>query len=129
MNSFSTASFFVEPVPAGKNSVTFFLSTKLQADIQARGLLNDWVRSSSKTVTAEEASFHLGYAAKSGGILFTGQNGQIQFRPDKPWKNEGEKKAPKYRSPLGEFDAFLPPSPDNPLYWEIENLFPLAPSP
>jgi putative DNA primase/helicase len=23
---------------------------------------------------------------------------------------------------LGEFDAFLPPSPDNPLYWEIEAL-------
>ena len=100
----------------------FFLNTKHQADIQARGLLNNWARSSSKTVTAEEASFYLGYAAKSGGILFIGQNGQIQFRPDKPWKKDGEKKAPRYRSPLGEFDAFLPPSPDNPLYWEIENL-------
>jgi len=101
----------------------FFLNTKHQADIQARGLLNDWARSTCKTVTAEEASFHLGYAAKSGGILFIGQNGQIQFRPDKPWKKDGEKKAaPRYRSPLGEFDAFLPPSPDNPLYWEIENL-------
>jgi putative DNA primase/helicase len=100
----------------------FFLNTKHQADIQARGLLNNWVRSSSKTVTAEEASFHLGYKAKSGGILFIGQNGQVQFLPDKPWKNNGEKKPPKYRSPLGEFDAFLPPSPDNPLYWEIEAL-------
>jgi putative DNA primase/helicase len=100
----------------------FFLNSKHQADIKARGLLNDWARSSSKTVTAEEASFHLGYKAKSGGILFIGQNGQVQFRPDKPWKNDGEKKAPKYRSPLGEFDAFLPPSPDNPLYWEIEAL-------
>jgi putative DNA primase/helicase len=99
-----------------------FLCAKHQADIQVRGLLNDWARSSSKTVTAEEATFHLGYAAKSGGILFMGQNGQVQFLPDKPWKNEGEKKPPKYRSPLGEFDAFLPPSPDNPLYWEIENL-------
>jgi putative DNA primase/helicase len=120
MNSFSTASFFVEPVPAGKNSVS--LNAKHQADIQARGLLNDWARSSSKTVTAEEATFHLGYTAKSGGILFVGQNGQVQFLPDKAWKNDGEKKAPKYRSPLGEFDAFLPPSPDNPLYWEIEHL-------
>jgi putative DNA primase/helicase len=101
----------------------FFLNTKHQADIQARGLLNDWARSTCKTVTAEEASFYLGYVAKSGGILFTGQNRQIQFRPDKPWKKDGEKKAaPKYRSPLGEFDAFLPPSPDNPLYWEIEAL-------
>jgi len=105
-----------------QTSSSFFLNTKHQADIQARGLLNNWARRSSKTVTAEEASFHLGYKAKSGGILFIGQNGQVQFRPDKPWKNDGEKKAPKYRSPLGEFDAFLPPSPDNPLYWEIEAL-------
>jgi putative DNA primase/helicase len=122
MNSFSTASFFVEPVPAGKNSVIFFLNAKHQADIQARGLLNNWAHSTCKTVTAEEASFHLGYKAKSGGILFTGQNGQYQFLPDKPWKNDGEKKPPRYRSPLGEFDAFLPPSPDDPLYWEIEKL-------
>jgi len=101
---------------------SFFLSTKHQANIQARGLLNSWARSTSKTVTAEEASFHLGYTAKSGGILFIGQNGQVQFLPDKAWKKDGEKKPPKYRSPLGEFDAFLPPSPDNPLYWEIEAL-------
>jgi putative DNA primase/helicase len=99
----------------------FFLSAKHQADIQARGLLNDWARSSSRTVTAEEASFYLGHAAKSGGILFIGQNGQIQFRPDTPKKKKNGKDR-KYDSPLGEFDAFLPPSPDNPLYWEIENL-------
>ena len=99
-----------------------FLSAKHQKDITERGLLNNWAGSTCRTVNADEATFHLGYTAKSGGILFIGQNGQVQFLPDKAWKNEGEKKAPKYRSPLGEFDAFLPPSPDNPLYWEIENL-------
>jgi putative DNA primase/helicase len=99
-----------------------FLSARHQENITKRGLLNNWARSTSKTVTAEEASFHLGYTAKSGGILFIGQNEQVQFLPDKAWKKDGEKKPPKYRSPLGEFDAFLPPSPDNPLYWEIENL-------
>ncbi len=105
-----------------KSKLVGFLSEKHLSDIAERALLNDWARSSSRTVTADEASFRLGYTAKSGGILFIGQNGQVQFRPDKPWKNNGEKKPPKYRSPLGEFDAFLPPSPDNPLYWEIENL-------
>jgi putative DNA primase/helicase len=99
----------------------FFLNTKHQADIQARGLLNNWTRSSSRTVTAEEASFYLGHAAKSGGILFIGQNGQVQFLPDTPKKKKNGKDQ-KYDSPSGEFDAFLPPSPDNPLYWEIENL-------
>jgi putative DNA primase/helicase len=105
-----------------KSKLVGFLSEKHLSDIAERALLNDWARSSSRSVTADEASFRLGYTAKSGGILFIGQNGQVQFRPDKPWKNNGEKKPPKYRSPLGEFDAFLPPSPDNPLYWEIENL-------
>jgi putative DNA primase/helicase len=99
----------------------FFLNTKHQADIHARGLLNDWARSSSRTVTAEEASFYLGHAAKSGGILFVGQNGQVQFRPDTPKKKKNGNDQ-KYDSPCGEFDAFLPPSPDNPLYWEIEAL-------
>jgi len=99
-----------------------FLSEKNQNDIAKRGLLNNWARSTCRTVTGEEASLYLGCKAKSGGILFTGQNGQYQFLPDKAWKNEGEKKPPKYRSPLGEFDAFVPPSPDDPLFWEIENL-------
>jgi putative DNA primase/helicase len=105
-----------------KPKLVVFLSAAHQKHIAERGLLNNWARYSCRTVTAEEASLYLGYTAKSGGILFIGQNGQIQFRPDKPWKNDGEKKAPKYRSPLGEYDAFLPLSPDNPLYWEIENL-------
>jgi len=99
-----------------------FLSERNQNDITKRSLLNNWAHSTCRTVDAKEASFYLGYPAKSGGILFIGQNGQIQFLPDKAWRNDGEKKAPKYRSPLGEFDAFLPPSPDNPIYWEIEHL-------
>jgi putative DNA primase/helicase len=51
---------------------------------------------------------------KSGGILLSGEGIQIQFKPDKPWKNEGDKKAAKYRSPLGDYDAMLPNNPDDP---------------
>jgi hypothetical protein len=67
-----------------------FLSAKHQADIQARGLLNDWSRATCRTVTKEEASFLLGYEAKSGGIWISGETLQGQFRPDKPWKREGD---------------------------------------
>jgi predicted P-loop ATPase len=112
--------------PTGENSTSsnqHFLSAVHQKHIEGRGLLNDWSRSNCRTITAEEASLYLGYPAKSGGILFVGKNGQIQFRPDKPWRaSKSERTAPKYRSPLGEFDAYLPVAPDNPLYWEIEAL-------
>ena len=100
-----------------------FLSAAHQKHIEGRGLLNDWSRSNCRTITAEEASLYLGYPAKSGGILFVGKNGQIQFKPDRPWRNgKSERIAPKYRSPLGDFDAYVPVAPDNPVYWEIEAL-------
>jgi predicted P-loop ATPase len=100
-----------------------FLSAAHQKHIEGRGLLNDWSRSNCRTITAEEASLYLGYPAKSGGILFVGKNEQIQFKPDRPWRNgKSERIAPKYRSPLGDFDAYVPVAPDNPVYWEIEAL-------
>ncbi|MEG3929190.1 DUF3854 domain-containing protein, partial [Microcoleus sp. T3_D1] len=105
-------------------SPTFFLSTKHQSDIQARGLLNDWARKGCRTVTKEEATFYLGYEAKSGGILMSGQTTQMQFRPDRPWKKEGDKKAPKYRTPLTDHgcDGLLPTSPYQPDYYDKANL-------
>jgi putative DNA primase/helicase len=98
------------------------LSLKHKSHIESRGLLNDWSYANCRTVSAAEASVYLGYAAKSGGILFLGNTIQIQFKPDKPWKSESSKKAPKYRSPLGEYDAFLPQHPTDKNYWEPENL-------
>ncbi|MEG3960327.1 DUF3854 domain-containing protein, partial [Microcoleus sp. herbarium2] len=59
---------------------------------------------------------------KSAGILFIGQNGQVQYRPDIREPKRGKKEPPKYLTSVGEFDAFVPPSPDNPLYWEIKAL-------
>ncbi|MEG4521049.1 MULTISPECIES: phage/plasmid primase, P4 family [unclassified Microcoleus] len=104
-----------------------FLCTKHQADIQARGLLNDWARAACRTVTKEEASFLLGYEAKSGGIWISGQTLQGQLRPDKPWKSDKDpasKKAPKYRTPLTDHgcDAIVPSHPTDKNYWEPENL-------
>ena len=67
-------------------------------------------------LTAEVAKARLGYTCKSGGRLLEGQGIQIQLTPDQPWKNEGDKKAAKYRSPLGDYDAMLPINPDDPHY-------------
>jgi predicted P-loop ATPase len=88
------------------------------ACIEKRGLDPSWVEANCRSVSANEASRLLGYRAKSGGILLQGQGKQIQFKPDRPWKNEGDKKAPKYRSPLGDYDVMLPSHPENSLYWE-----------
>lgn len=104
-----------------------FLCAKDQADIQARGLLNDWARVAWGTVAKEEGTFLLGYEAKSGGIWFKGETLQGQLRPDKPWKSDTDpanKKAPKYRTPLTDHgcDALVPTHPYIPDYWDIENL-------
>ncbi|MEG4997847.1 DUF3854 domain-containing protein [Microcoleus sp. B4-D4] len=101
---------------------TAYLSPKHKSHIESRGLLNSWSYANCRTVSAEEASFYLGYTAKSGGILFVGNTTQFQFRPDKPWKSESCKKAPKYRTPVGEYDAFLPQHPTDKNYWDTENL-------
>jgi putative DNA primase/helicase len=101
---------------------TAYLSPKHKSHIESRGLLNDWSFANCRTVSADEASVYLGYTAKSGGILFLGKTTQFQFRPDKPWKSEGCKKAPKYRTPVGDYDAFLPQHPTDKGYWEPENL-------
>ncbi|MEG5176237.1 DUF3854 domain-containing protein [Microcoleus sp. B3-D7] len=101
---------------------TEYLCPKHKSHIESRGLLNYWSFATCRTVSADEASVYLGYAAKSGGILFVGATTQFQFRPDKPWKSSGSKKAPKYRTPVGEYDAFLPQHPTDKNYWEPENL-------
>lgn len=101
---------------------TAYLSPKHKSHIESRGLLNEWSFANCRTVSADEASVYLGYAAKSGGILFVGKTTQFQFRPDKPWKSESCKKAPKYRTPVGEYDAFLPQHPTDKGYWDTENL-------
>ena len=101
---------------------TAYLSPKHKSHIESRGLLNSCSEVNCRTVSAEEASVYLGYAAKSGGILFVGKTTQFQFRPDKPWKSESCKKAPKYRTPVGEYDAFLPQHPTDKNYWDTEKL-------
>ncbi|WP_293280980.1 MULTISPECIES: DUF3854 domain-containing protein [unclassified Microcoleus] len=107
----------------GQIQSTAYLSPKHQSHIESRGLLNDWSFANCRTVTADEASVYLGYTAKSGGILFVGQTTQFQLKPDKPWKSTSDsRKAPKYRTPVGEYDAFLPQHPTDKDYWEPSNL-------
>jgi putative DNA primase/helicase len=109
-------------VIANQFSTTAYLSPKHKSHIENRGLLNEWSFANCRTVSADEASVYLGYTAKSGGILFVGATTQFQFRPDKPWKASGSKRAPKYRTPVGEYDAFLPQHPADRDYWDTAKL-------
>ncbi|MEG4213694.1 hypothetical protein, partial [Microcoleus sp. S13_B4] len=52
---------------------TAYLCPKHKSHIERRGLLNNWSYANCRTVSADEASVYLGYAAKSGGILFVGK--------------------------------------------------------
>lgn len=91
--------------------------------IENRQLLFDWVSANCWSATAQEATQRLTYTAQSDGILLEGHGWQIQFKPDKPWKGKADKKAPKYRSPLGEYDAMLPNHPTDKNYWtDLETL-------
>ncbi|QIZ72293.1 DUF3854 domain-containing protein [Oxynema aestuarii] len=92
--------------------------------VEERGLDPDWIVANCRTVGAEEAGELLGYPAKSEGIWLQGSAYQGQFKPDRPWRSpEGSsKRAPKYRSPLGEYDAMLPRHPEDPDYWEVGSL-------
>ena len=98
-----------------------FLTPDHEANIAGRGFLNNWARACCHSASIAQASLYLGKTVKSAGILFMGVNGQVQYRPDTPKKKKNGKDQ-KYDSPTGQFDALLPPSPDNPLYWEIEAL-------
>lgn len=86
--------------------------------VDNRGLNAQWVAANSRSVAANDATQRLGYTAKSDGMWLEGCNHQSQYKPDKPWKTEGDKgKAPKYRSQTGEYDAMLPTHPTDPHYW------------
>lgn len=86
-------------------------------EIERRGLPLNWAVANCRSICVQEASSRLGYTAKSDGILLEGVGIQIQFKPDKPWRDDKTKKAPKYRSPLGDYDAILLHHPDDPRFW------------
>jgi putative DNA primase/helicase len=85
--------------------------------VTKRGLSREWVLANCRSMEIKDASTRLGYTSKSAGIWLEGTNGFGQFRPNKPWKNEGDKKAPKYRTAMGEeYDAMIPRHPSDPQY-------------
>lgn len=86
--------------------------------VTKRGLPLEWIAVNCRSMTINEASDRLGYSALAEGIWLEGFNGFGQFRPNKPWKGDGEKKAPKYRTATDEeYDAMLPKHPTNKDYW------------
>ncbi len=86
--------------------------------VTKRRLNPEWITANCRSMSINEASARLGFSAKSAGIWLEGVNGFGQYRPNQPWKNEGDKKAAKYRTAKGEeYDAMLPHNPHNPRYW------------
>ena len=125
-NTVSTESFS----RIDNNSLTAKANSKclnnqhLQECCHKRGLNPDWIKASCFSIDQKQASEFLRYSAKSSGILISGANGQSQFKPNKPWANKQGKKAPKYRTALGdEYDALLPNHPTDSNYWlDLEKL-------
>jgi putative DNA primase/helicase len=102
-----------------KNVETSRLNDRHYRECVVKRALNpEWIAMNARSMDASVASERLGYKAKSDGIWLEGTNGFGQFRPNKPWRNEGDKKAPKYRTATGEeYDAMLPIHPTNKQYW------------
>jgi len=115
-NHLSSASVTAdEAQPSAQNSLN---ARHYKECIEKRGLNPQWILANCFSVTANEASQKLGYTAQSDGIRLEGCNHQSQFKPDRPWKLEGDKgRPPKYRSSTGEYDAMLPTHPTIPDYW------------
>lgn len=89
--------------------------------VNERKLDYHWALKCCKSVDDSEAGVILGYPARSGGILFvSAQYGQWQLRPYDPWPSKNAKEGdepPKYRTPHGDYDIYLPQHPKNETYW------------
>ncbi|MEG3971486.1 DUF3854 domain-containing protein [Microcoleus sp. T2B6] len=84
--------------------------------VSERKLDRDWVYANCDSADIPKASVLLGYDAKSPCIVFWGNLGQLQLRPINPWPSK-DGKLPKYRTPKGEYDAFLVKHPEVETYW------------
>lgn len=108
-----------------KTVVLHITETHLKELCEQRKLEQPWVLVNCKSIKKEEASELLGYISPSPGLWIEGSNYQGQFKPDKPWispqdKDNGKKRAPKYRSPKeydGLYDAMLINHPYTDDYW------------
>jgi len=102
---------------SGVSEAIIPLTAEHQAQILARRIDLTWAAANCKSFDTSNATLMLDYPAKSAGImLMSAEYGQWQFRPDEPWASKDGKK-PKYRTPKGEYDAFLAKHPEIEAYW------------
>ncbi|WP_445244459.1 hypothetical protein [Microcoleus sp. OTE_8_concoct_300] len=84
---------------------------------QERKLDLDWIYANCSSADIPKASLILEYEAKSPCIVFWSDDlKQQQLRPRAPWASK-DGKCPKYRTPKGEYDAFLVKHPEIEAYW------------
>ncbi|MEG4965189.1 DUF3854 domain-containing protein [Microcoleus sp. B6-A1] len=82
-----------------------------------RKLPLDWIYANCGSADIPKATVLLGYEAKSPCIVFYSHDlKQLQLRPINPWPSK-DRKLPKYRTPKGEYDAFLAKHPEIETYW------------
>ncbi|MEG4271143.1 MULTISPECIES: DUF3854 domain-containing protein [unclassified Microcoleus] len=82
-----------------------------------RKLEFDWLYANCGSADIPKASILLGYEAKSPCIVFYSDDlEQLQLRPHTPWPSK-DGKLPKYRTPKGEYDAFLARHPEIEAFW------------
>lgn len=102
---------------SGVSEAIIQLTAEHQAQILARRIDLTWAAANCKSFDISNATLMLDYPAKSAGImLMSDEYGQWQFRPDEPWASK-DGKEPKYRTPKGEYDAFLANHPEIEGYW------------
>ncbi|MEG5037333.1 DUF3854 domain-containing protein, partial [Microcoleus sp. AT3-D2] len=82
-----------------------------------RKLPLDWICANCGSADIPKATVLLGYEAKSPCIVFYSDDlKQLQLKPLTPWPS-ADGKEPKYRTPKGEYDIFLPKHPEIKDFW------------
>ncbi len=78
-----------------------------------------WCEVNCQSINKRRAKDYLGFGIPYDGIWLEGANYQGQYKPNRIWKKEGEKRGRKYITPFGEdYDIMLPIHPDNMYYWD-----------
>ena len=79
----------------------------------------EWITENCSYIDEQEATERLGYKAKSAGYCIKGVNSQGQYKPDRPWREGKERKAPRYRHPKSlNYDALVVKVPGKQDYWK-----------
>ncbi|MEM6402295.1 MAG: DUF3854 domain-containing protein [Cyanobacteria bacterium P01_D01_bin.116] len=98
----------------------YYLTKQHEKELYEKRKLNpSWCEVNCQSINKRQAKDYLGFGIPYDGIWLEGANCQGQYKPNRIYKKEGEKKGRKYITPLGEeYDIMLPVHPDDLYYWD-----------